>query len=169
MKGLEQRRIQDGIGATVNGVWALVDQSHEGPHHHSVLHPNYCRTQSLLSDCSSLEEEPGLYLITELWFPDCLSFVPVLPHFREPCSRASLMARLTSQHGLGPKQLILCQEIVKCLLLYALLVNKEQGCEQSRKQLWPQIARCIWNKWFQRDWTLAYSYMQKITNSLQFC
>ena len=81
MKGLEQRRIQDGTGARVNGVRALADQSHEGPHHHSVLHPNYCRTQSLLSDCSSLEEELGPCLTAELWFPDCLFFVPVLSHF----------------------------------------------------------------------------------------
>ena len=50
--------------------------------------------------------------------------------------------------------------------LPSLIVNKELGCEQSRKQDYFWIARCLWKKLFQKAGTLVYYHTEKITKSL---
>ena len=119
MKELEQRRIQHRIGVR-SRVQALVDRSHEGQHHPSVLHLSGALVPAELKDM----DQTAMYFpwggtsanfTTELLFLDCFcctSSLPLKSLTTETCSGTSIVARFRSQNGVSQNCLLLCQEMM---------------------------------------------------------
>ena len=105
MRGLEKSRIQH--RTSINRVQALVDWSHEGQHHHSILQLggglSFCRTQRHVIMCipwGTRTLPQGCTIVS-----CCSSLVSASPPLRslitETSSRASIVAKLRSQNSLG--------------------------------------------------------------------
>ena len=123
MKGLEQRRIQRWIGAKVNRVQDLVEWSQDGQKRSvsSSLWFQLIQVVECVRWISTTETDLGVFtthtlslllllLLSDSYHLFLHSFVPLRSLITENCSRASTVARLRSQNGLGQKWLLLCQE-----------------------------------------------------------